>query len=135
MTKGKYAKFPNVPEGSTIEYLDDRAVAWYPRGERVEVKLPLGGVTSVPEGVNVNADLRALLRAGARLRFVPGSWTRHTASSVWHVRAVIDDAVVVYRFWHGTRQRWAYDLDSVATMSALWESGHLKAVGDGNNDV
>ena len=133
MAKGKRARFPNVPEGSTIEYLDDRAVAWYPRGERVEVKLPLDRAVGSPS--EVDAELWALLKSGARLRFIPGSWTRHTSSSVWHVRAVIDDAVVVYRFWHVTRQRWAYDLDSVATMSALWESGHLKAVGDGNNDV
>jgi hypothetical protein len=39
MAKGKYAKFPNAPEGSTIEYLEGRAVAWYPRGERKVVKL------------------------------------------------------------------------------------------------
>lgn len=39
MAKGKYAKFPNAPEGSTIEYLEGRAVAWYPKGERKVVKL------------------------------------------------------------------------------------------------
>ena len=87
-------------------------------------------VEGAPEGVS--ADLWALLKSGARLRFVPGSWTRHTASSVWHIRAVIDDVVVVYRFLHDARHRWAYDLDRVATLSALWESGHLKEVGDAN---
>lgn len=80
----------------------------------------------------VSDELWALLKAGAVLRFIPGSWTRHTSPSVWHVRAVVDDAVVVYRFWRDTRHGWAYDLDSVAILGALWESGHLKAEDDGN---
>lgn len=58
MTKGKYAKFSNVPEGSVIEYLEGRAVAWYPRGERVEVKLPLKPVAPLPWEVLTADDAR-----------------------------------------------------------------------------
>lgn len=39
-TKGRYARFDNAPAGSTIERRDDgRVFLWYPRGERVLVKL------------------------------------------------------------------------------------------------
>ena len=60
MTKGKYAKFPNVPEGSVIEYSEGRAVAWYPRGERVEVKLPLHPAPQLPWEVLTADDAREL---------------------------------------------------------------------------
>ena len=60
MAKGKYAKFPNAPEGSTIEYLEGRAVAWYPKGERVEVKLPLGEPMPLPWEVLTADDAREL---------------------------------------------------------------------------
>lgn len=37
--KSKYARFPNVPHGSTIDSSNGRYIVWYPRGERVVVKL------------------------------------------------------------------------------------------------
>ena len=132
MAKGKRARFPNVPEGSTIEYLDDRAVAWYPRGERVEVKLPLDRAVGSPS--EVDAELWALLKPGARFELLSDGWAQVSTKTI-HVAAVVDETVVVYRTWNTARRKWLYDLESVAMLNTLWESGHLKAVGDGNNDV
>lgn len=69
MTKGKYAKFPNVPEGSVIEYLDDRALAWYPKGERKVVKL--GGdpspweILTADDARELACEIRAFVKAEA----------------------------------------------------------------------
>ena len=38
-TKEQYARFENVPDGSTIDRSNGRVIVWYPRGERVVVKL------------------------------------------------------------------------------------------------
>lgn len=87
MAAGKYAKFPSAPEGSTIEYLDDRAVAWYPKGERVEVKLPLEPVAPLPWEILTAADARyyaELLDSDGRI------------GSAWRLRQYADavDALV-----------------------------------------
>ena len=40
MTTGQYINLDNAPPGSTVEHRDDgRTFVWYPKGERVTVKL------------------------------------------------------------------------------------------------
>ena len=40
MTTGQYINLDNAPDGSTVEHRDDgRTFVWYPKGERVTVKL------------------------------------------------------------------------------------------------
>ena len=40
MTTGQYINLDNVPPGSTVEHRGDgRTFVWYPKGERVTVKL------------------------------------------------------------------------------------------------
>ena len=121
MAKGKYAKFPGAPEGSVIEYSDGRAVAWYPKGERVEVKF--GGT---PPGVN--EELWALLKPGAVFELLSDGWTQVSTKTIY-IAAVVDDVVVVYRTWNIARRKWLYSLESISTLSACWEEGGLKAVG------
>ena len=49
MAKGDYLMFKDAPPGSTIERRDDgRVFIWYPRGERVVVKLG-GAPVGYPE--------------------------------------------------------------------------------------
>ena len=92
MAKGKYAQFPSAPEGSVIEYSEGRAVAWYPKGERVEVKLPLDDPVPLPWEIltvswtlNLIEDLRGDIGAGTKSFWIEllqeyadavGAWTR-----------------------------------------------------------
>ncbi len=132
MAKGKYAQFPSAPEGSVIEYSEGRAVAWYPKGERVEVKLPLDRVAG--ESPAVSEELWGLLKPGAVFELLSDGWTQ-LVPSVINISVVVDDTVVVYRTWNIARRKWMYALESVAMLNTLWEEGNLKAVDDGNNDV
>ncbi len=126
MAKGKYAQFPSAPEGSVIEYSEGRAVAWYPKGERVEVKLPLDRVAG--ESPAVSEELWGLLKPGAVFELLSDGWTQVSTKTIY-IAAVVDDVVVVYRTWNIARRKWLYSLESISTLSACWEEGGLKAVG------
>lgn len=59
MTTGQYINLDNAPEGSTVEHRDDgRTFVWYPKGERVTVKL--GGTGPAPWEVLTAEDARKL---------------------------------------------------------------------------
>ena len=126
MAKGKYAQFPSAPEGSVIEYSEGRAVAWYPKGERVEVKLPLDRVAG--ESPAVSEELWGLLKPGAVFELLSDGGTQVSTKTIY-IAAVVDDVVVVYRTWNIARRKLLYSLESISTLSACWEEGGLKAVG------
>lgn len=58
-TKEQYARFENVPDGSTIDRSNGRVIVWYPRGERVVVKL---GGGPAPWEILTAEDARSVAR-------------------------------------------------------------------------
>lgn len=82
----------------------------------------------------VDAELWALLKPGAKFELLSDGWTQ-LVPSVIYIAAVVDETVVVYRTQNTARRKWMYSLESVAMLNTLWREGSLKAVDDGNNDV
>ena len=45
-----------------------------------------------------------------------------------HIRAIIDDDMVVWRFWSYQRQNWIYQVDHIYRFQILDNDGHLQRV-------
>lgn len=61
----------------------------------------------------------ALLKPGVKLRGPHGE--------LWHIRAFVDEAQVVYRVWSG--RRWRYHIESRILLDMLWSSEQLDYAG------
>lgn len=42
-----------------------------------------------------------------------------------HIRSIVDDRVVVYRFWRRNKKFWQYDCDNLFYFQLLYENGNL----------
>ena len=50
----------------------------------------------------------------------------HISNHIVHIRAIVDDEIVVFKWWHRGTQRWIYATQSLYYFKALSESGHLQ---------
>jgi hypothetical protein len=49
-----------------------------------------------------------------------------------HIRDVVDDDMVVYRFWSRPKKRWRYDIDSMYYFKLLFDKNVLSKTGKQN---
>ncbi len=63
-------------------------------------------------------ELTSIIRPGVKLKYDGAQGTR-----TWHIRAVVDKQLVIYRTWQNSR--WVYEPVSVANMQALYDAGLL----------
>lgn len=70
------------------------------------------------------ADLLEKLQPGTKWRvfFNPGN----TNNKLVHIRAVVDDCVIVSKFWSYGKQSWVYEIDHVSWFQMLDDGGHLR---------
>lgn len=65
------------------------------------------------------------VRPGATLRWFWGEG--HPNNKVVHIRAIVDDEQVVYRWW-SARKGWVYQIESAYWFWLLDEKGHATVV-------
>lgn len=76
--------------------------------------------------IDLDPALLAAVQPGAKLRRTIGDLTPTPRDEIWHVRAVVDDDVVVYRAWNRSRRNWDYHLTNLLFCHLCWQSSTLK---------
>lgn len=62
-------------------------------------------------GFSVDPALLEIVKPGAKLRRLIGTQTPNPTSEIWHIRAIVDDTQIVYRYWRKGKG-WRYVLTS-----------------------
>lgn len=68
----------------------------------------------------------AAAQPGAKLRRTIGYLTPTPRDEIWHVRAVVDETIIVYRVWNRRQRNWDYHIASLTFCHLCWKSSTLK---------
>lgn len=72
----------------------------------------------------ISDEVLALMQPGAVLWFWSGTKTPNPTRHTIHVRAIVDETVVVYRIWR--RFQWQYHMKDIYFFQLLYEHDALK---------
>ena len=74
--------------------------------------------------VSVELGVRQLLQKGRKLKIYWGE--KNMNNKTIHIRAIVDDDIVVYKFWLKRKKYWTYKTDNFYYFGLLYKDGILK---------
>lgn len=72
------------------------------------------------------AELTDMLQPGNRVRIYCGK--NSPQNKLCHIRAIVDDDYIVYKYWMKHKQRWEYKVVWTYWFQLRFESGNLSLV-------
>lgn len=76
----------------------------------------------------VEDEVRAMIVPGNKVRCWTGAKTDHPKSEIWHIRAIVDETQVVFRWWRRGRG-WQYLVESRLFFEMFHSAGLLSLCG------
>ena len=73
-------------------------------------------------------EVREMIVPGNKIRCWIGSKTDHPSSEIWHIRAIVDEKQIVFRWWRPGRG-WRYMVESWTFFEAYHSVGLLSLCG------
>ena len=70
-------------------------------------------------------ELIKLIQPGNKVELFAGDDNPY--NDIYHIRAIVDEQIVVYRTWSKAEQRWRYGIDSLYTFKMYCTNGWLSS--------